>query len=121
MKAMFRFSSALVVPLILIFSAPEISAIAATNGVAIQRLWQPVRDDVYLQEVGRKITTSAPLTSVAVYDGNIFAGSAKGLNQLKAGELLEVSELREERCGRLQVRDCTASRTSRGKRFLPKL
>ncbi|MHB8522511.1 MAG: hypothetical protein ACYDH9_17380 [Limisphaerales bacterium] len=71
------------------------TACASPAGAAVQRLWQPVPDNVYLQETGRKVTASAPLTSVAVYEGIVYAGSAKGLHQLKGNELVEVSELRE--------------------------
>ena len=80
---------------ILTFAAIAINATAAPAGADAQRLWQPVLDDVYLQEVGRKVATGAPLTSVAVYEGKIFAGSPKALHQLKGNELVEVSELRE--------------------------
>ena len=62
---------------------------------AAERLWQPVRDDVYLQEVGRKVVTSFPLTSVAIHDGNVFAGSTNGLHILQDAALVEVAEMRE--------------------------
>ena len=80
---------------ILAFVGFAVGASAAPADTTTQRLWQPVPDDVYLQEVGRKATTSVPLTSVAVYEGKVLAGSAKGLHQLKGSELVEVSELRE--------------------------
>jgi hypothetical protein len=89
---MFHFSSVLLVWLVLVLSAFQFDALAGTN---TQRFWQPVPDEVYLQEVGRKVATSVPLTSVAVHEGHMFAGSAEGLHQLKGDELVEVSELRE--------------------------
>src|SRR6185295_11043870 len=52
-------------------------------------------DEVYLQEIGRKVAASSPLTSVAVYDGTVYAGSANGLYQLNGNELVEVKPLRE--------------------------
>ncbi|MEO6181710.1 MAG: hypothetical protein ABIP71_01120, partial [Verrucomicrobiota bacterium] len=95
MNAMFRFSPVFLARLFLIFVATEISASAAPKTSAAQRHWQPVRDEVYLQEMGRKVAASAPLIAVAVYEGNVYAGSARGLHQLKGNGLVEVSELRD--------------------------
>lgn len=69
----------------------------ASGGVAVaaERLWQPVRDDVYLQEVGRKVVTASPLSSVAVFEGKVHAGSASGLLVLKGDALVEIGEMRE--------------------------
>lgn len=92
MKVMFHFSSARLVQLILVSAAFDFSAPAAS---VPQRLWQPSRDEVYLQEIGHKVTASAPLTSVAVYRGSVFTGSATGLQELQSNELVEVSALRE--------------------------
>lgn len=49
-----------------------------------------IADEVYLQEVGRKIPTSAPLSAVAVVDGKIFAGSGAGLLRLQGSNLVPV-------------------------------
>jgi len=38
-----------------------------------QRLWQPVEDTVYLQEVSEKIPTRAPVQSVAIFNEQIYA------------------------------------------------
>ena len=57
--------------------------------------WQPVRDDIFLQEVGRKVNAPAALTSVAVFENKVFAGSANGLFQLRDSELTEVSAVRQ--------------------------
>src|SRR6266571_780817 len=40
---------------------------AASPDASPPRLWKPVADDVYLQEIGEKITTDKAVTSVAVY------------------------------------------------------
>ena len=95
MRTRLRFSTVILDQLILFLAVSAFGASAASGAAVVQRHWQPVRDEVYLQEIGRKVTASAPLTSVAVYEGNVYAGSVKGLHQLKANELVEVSELRE--------------------------
>src|SRR5947207_11721165 len=41
--------------------------------------WQPARDDVYLEEVGRKVATAEPLVAVGFFEGNAYAGSNRGL------------------------------------------
>ena len=56
--------------------------------------WQPAPDDVYLQEIGRKIPSSVPLTSVAVYEGTVYAGSTSGLRLLRGNELVEIEPVR---------------------------
>ena len=38
-----------------------------------ERLWKPVADGVYLQEVAQKIETQAPVTSLAAYGGDCYA------------------------------------------------
>jgi hypothetical protein len=40
-------------------------------------------DDVFLQEVGRKVISGEPLTTVAAADGIVFAGTGKGLLRLQ--------------------------------------
>jgi len=92
---MYRSLTIILFHLILLLAVAEFSAPAAPGYAAAQHHWRPVRDEVYLQEIGRKVTASTPLTSVAVYEGDVYAGSAKGLHQLKVNELVEVSELRE--------------------------
>ncbi len=57
--------------------------------------WQPVQDQVYLQEVGRQITFPEPLTSVACFENEVYAGSKSGLFRLYADQLTSVTELSE--------------------------
>ena len=38
-----------------------------------RQLWEPVPDEVYLQEVARKVPTDAPVHSVALHDGKCYA------------------------------------------------
>jgi len=50
--------------------------------------WRPVKDDVYLQEVGRKIETKEPVRAVAVLDGVLYAGGERGVQRLEGGKLV---------------------------------
>ncbi len=68
------------------FAAASIAFAAPGDG----RHWQPVEDDVFLQEVGRQVATSHPLTSVAVYDEHVYVGSERGLFKLESNELQPV-------------------------------
>ncbi|HTH47850.1 MAG TPA: hypothetical protein VMB21_10095, partial [Candidatus Limnocylindria bacterium] len=52
-------------------------ALRAAEAVKSQA-WQAIRDDVFLQEVGRQVVTAEPLTAVAAQGDRIFVGSAKG-------------------------------------------
>ena len=38
-----------------------------------QRLWKPQQDDIYLQEVAKKINTERPVQAIAVYEGRCLA------------------------------------------------
>jgi hypothetical protein len=38
-----------------------------------RELWKPITDDVYLQEIARKVKTDAPVVSVAAYDSTCYA------------------------------------------------
>jgi hypothetical protein len=60
-----------------------------------ERRWQPVSDEVFLQEVGRKVSSPVPLTSVAVVEDTVFAGSASALFRLRGSELAEVGPVRQ--------------------------
>lgn len=37
-----------------------------------QRLWKPQQDDIYLQEIAKKIDTEKPVQSIAVFNGKCF-------------------------------------------------
>jgi hypothetical protein len=54
---------------------------------AAPRLWQPAGDDVFLQEIGRKVSAGEPLNAVAVFAGQAYVGSDKRLYQLEADKL----------------------------------
>ncbi len=57
--------------------------------------WQAIRDDVFLQEVGRQVVTAEPLTAVAVQEGQVFVGSAHGVAQLAGDKLVEDATLKQ--------------------------
>jgi hypothetical protein len=52
-------------------------------------LWEPVRDEVYLQEVGRKVETKEPVTAAAVLDGALYTGSRRGVRRLEGDKLVD--------------------------------
>lgn len=49
------------------------SLIAQNLNMSSQHLWKPQPDDIYLQEVEKKIPTDQPIKSVAVYNGRCYA------------------------------------------------
>ena len=55
---------------------------------------QRVRDDVFLQEVGRQVVTAEPLTAVALHGSEVFIGSGKGVMRLVGGTLVEDAAMR---------------------------
>lgn len=50
------------------------------------RLWKPIQDEVYLQEVGEKATGKA--TSLAVYEGTLYAVTPEGIATLENSSLV---------------------------------
>jgi len=82
------------VRLILFLISYVVHAFAPAAESTTQRHWQRARDEVYLQEVGRKISAPSPLTSVAVYEGKVYAGSAKGLHEVRGNELADIAAVR---------------------------
>src|SRR5216684_3362653 len=44
----------------------------AYTNTALRRLWRPVADAPYLQEIGEKIVTDKPATSLAVYKDLVY-------------------------------------------------
>jgi hypothetical protein len=68
------------------------SALAASAGLPIpdNPRWQPIVDEVYLQEVGSQIETEEPLLSVAVVDNAAYVGSRRGVFRVEDGTLTPV-------------------------------
>jgi hypothetical protein len=66
---------------------------AGDAGTPPGRLWNPVPDDVYLQEVSRKIPLDNPVTSVGIYEnqcyavmeGKVYLLSGDGVDPVAAG------------------------------------
>ena len=74
--------------------------------------WQAARDDVFLDEVGRKITTAEPLVAVAFFNGKAYAGSDQGLYQLDGDAL--VLQLHEPVTRLVTTRDALWAMTGNG-------
>ena len=53
------------------------------------RLWKPVQDEVYMQEVGEKVEGGRVL-SVAVYEGVLYAATPDGVKSLEGRSLVAV-------------------------------
>lgn len=60
-----------------------ITAYAGTQ--ATKRLWQPVPDVPYLQEIGEKIATDKPVTALAVHEGIPYAIVGEVVKALREG------------------------------------
>jgi hypothetical protein len=67
--------------------APEISRTPA--GGQTRRLWSPVADEVYLQEVGEKVATDKPITAVALREDVACAVVGGALKILRGGVLVD--------------------------------
>ncbi len=56
------------------------------------QIWKPMKDGVYLQEVGQKIKTTSPVQSIALVNGRCF-GLIDGLiNELENDQFHEIKE-----------------------------
>ena len=65
--------------------APEIPRTPA--GSQMRRLWEPVTDEVYLQEVGEKVATDKPATAVALLGETAYVEVGGNLKLLRDGGL----------------------------------
>ena len=68
---------------------------APGRAAALPPSWQTVRDDVYLQEVGKKISSAEPLWAVGALGEQVFVGSTNGLFTLDKEHLTEVAAVRQ--------------------------
>lgn len=55
------------------FTHPAVAATGDPANSSPHRLWQPVADTVFLQEIGHKIATDKPVTAVAAHGDAVFA------------------------------------------------
>ncbi len=63
--------------------------ISLDNAAAAEKqAWQPLRDEVFLQEVGYKIPSNTPLTAIALLDNTLYVGSDTGVSMLQGMESL---------------------------------
>src|SRR5215813_7478587 len=80
-----------------IFSTETLGAPGPTAPLSIDtnavfpRLWQPVPDTVFLQEIGTRILTEKPVTSVAVHAGINYAVVSGKLMSISQGTLKDVT------------------------------
>ena len=51
--------------------------------------WEPVVDEVYMQEAGSRIETETPLLSVAVWNESVYAGHHAGVFKMEADRLVD--------------------------------
>src|SRR5690349_4530437 len=54
----------------------------------------PIADEIFLQEVGHKIPSDMPLTSITAANNTVYAGTSKGLLRLTGKRLEAVPELK---------------------------
>ena len=69
------------------------SATAAPPGAftnaELRRLWKPVADEPYLQEIGEKIVTDKPATAIAVFQDSVYVVVGGTLKVLREGALTD--------------------------------
>ena len=82
--------------------AVALCTILCNGALGAETLWEPVQDDVYLQEVGSQVATDSPIRALAVFEGRLYAGLDDGLCVLKDEALVPV-EFPKERVHRLAV------------------
>ena len=51
--------------------------------------WQPMVDEVYLQEVGRQVETASPVLAVCYHEGTLYASCGGRLSRLEGDSLVE--------------------------------
>jgi hypothetical protein len=78
----------LVIPAI----APAQSQPAASANTSRARLWKPVADEVYLQEIGEKIATGKPVTALAVHGNALYLVAGGELKTLGGSALQDLPD-----------------------------
>lgn len=90
-----RFSAAtlLFMPLVgLAIDEARAAAPGVHTNAAMRRLWKPVADDTYLQEIGEKVATDKPVTAVAIHKDAIFAVVEGAVKTMRAGGLVDATQ-----------------------------
>jgi len=72
---------------LVVFLTSVMVAGAQNSQVEPRRLWKPVPDDVYLQEIGEKVPTEKPVTSVAVHSNVIYMVSGGELKRVQGSQV----------------------------------
>ncbi len=90
----FKFRQLILRPLMVVIALHFMASISCAADLQVPAT-QSISDDVYLQEVGRQVASQEPLTSIAVFENQVFAGSNLGLLVLKDEQLVSVDELAE--------------------------
>jgi hypothetical protein len=68
---------------------------ASCSSAAVAALPVAAADDVFLQEMGRQIAAPTPLEAVAVFDGQVYAGTKDGLLLLQGDALGPVADVKQ--------------------------
>lgn len=56
------------------------------------RRWEPVRDEVYLQETGRQIALDKPILTTAVFEGVLYVSTGEEVYELEGDRLYPIPE-----------------------------
>jgi len=59
------------------------------------REWRPVEDEVYLQEVGRKVESAKPILAVAMHEEQVYCGREDGVYALRGDAFEPFGDVRE--------------------------
>jgi hypothetical protein len=70
-----------------IAAGAEPSTVSSPGNAEVRRFWRPASDEPFLQEIGDKIPTQAPITGVAVYEHNAFVIEGGTLRRTENGKL----------------------------------
>ena len=71
------------------------SGLASDVTTEAPQFWKPARDQVYHQEIGRKVVTVESQNAVAVFAGKVYTGSDKGLLLLTEDKLTSIAGMSE--------------------------
>lgn len=82
----------LVVAMVAVLPSSSVRAESRKIAPPKSPLYSPIVDDVYLQEVGRKIATEKPVTALAAWDNGFFALAEGNLLRIVDGDLQPVPD-----------------------------